>query len=109
MIKQPLNEFADSMLTFDEIRFLEAGDIFYECEYGLNIEAKVIKKPVAEYVEIFSNKPKKLQYKWEAVNTKNGATIDYLMTESLVHYGPRLYKRPQYITIENGISEFKFI
>lgn len=81
-----------------EIPGLQVGDIFYECEYGTNIEARITSAPV----ESFSESLGKRQWKWTAENTQNGKVIDYLLTEGLSHYGPRLYRQPQYIRFEDG-------
>lgn len=74
-----------------EIPTLKVGDVFYECEAGINIEARVTEAPV-ESIGFEDRK----QWRWKAVNTQNGKEIDYLLTEGLSHYGPRLYRSPQY-------------
>lgn len=81
-----------------EIPTLEVGDIIYECEarFG-NLEAKVTEKPTETVTE-----DGKKQWRWAAENTQDGSKIDYLITEGLSHYGPRIYRQPQYIKMVNG-------
>lgn len=80
---------------------LKIGDLFYECEGGMNIEAKVT-EAVTEHEGFEGRK----QWKWKAVNTQNGEEIDYLLTDGLSHYGPRIYGQPQYCHVKDG--EFTF-
>ena len=35
-------------LTEEDISGLDVGDIFYECDYGHNLEARVISKPLRD-------------------------------------------------------------
>lgn len=83
---------------------IKVGDIFYECEAGMNIEAKVTVAPIVSN-EFEGRK----QWSWKAENTQNGDTIDYLITEGLEHYGPRLYRQPQYCRVSNGEISFPLL
>lgn len=85
-----------------EVNDFEIGDIIYECQYGYNIETKVVSKPV-ESVGV-DEKP---AWTWDAVNTQNGEKIEYMLTEGFSHYGPRLYRQPQYARF-TGDGGFKF-
>lgn len=77
---------------------LNVGDVFYECEMGVNIEARVTTKP-----EVVSKYEDRLdQWAWKAENTQTGEVIDYLLTDDLSHYGPRLYDQPQYGYVRDG-------
>lgn len=84
-----------------EIKGLEIGDVIYECEMFHNVEARVTSKPVLSGTLDGRN-----QWKWEAENTQNGEKISYLLTEGLPHYGPRLYRSPQYCRTVNGEMAF---
>lgn len=77
-----------------EVPDFEVGYVFYECESGMNLEAKVTSKPVE--VEGLDGKR---SWEWTAQNTQNGSSIDYKLTEGFSHYGPRLYTKPQYVHI----------
>lgn len=80
-----------------EIQNLKVGDVFYECEMGRNIEARVTEAPVeGKGIE------GRTTWSWKAVNTQNGKEIDYLITEGYSHYGPRLYTDPEYVCFVNG-------
>lgn len=37
------------------------------------------------------------QFRWTARNTQTGEEIDYLVTEGLEHYGPRVSAEPAYV------------
>jgi hypothetical protein len=80
-----------------EVRNLKIGDIVYECQYGTNIRTEIKTTP-EESVGV-DEKP---AWKWTAVNTVTGETINYMLTEGLGHYGPRLYNVPMYATIREG-------
>ena len=70
---------------------LEIGDVFYECQSGHNLKMTVKTAPVI----------KDGQMTWIAQNTL-GDEVDYLVTEGLERYGPRLYDSPQYVSIKDG-------
>lgn len=84
----------------DEVKDLKVGDIIYECEYGTNIEVRVLSTPgrsqATEHLDY------RTQWSWKAENTQTGEVIDYLLTEGLSHYGPRLYRQPQYARVVDG-------
>lgn len=87
----------------NEIQHLAVGDIIYECEMFMNVEACVLTVPTCD----MSGGRK--QWRWKAENTQNGAPIDYLLTEGLSHYGPRLYRKPQYAKIVEGKPVFMLV
>lgn len=82
----------------EEIADFEIGDIIYECDGGVNIETRVLSKPIAKIWN--DGGVERRQWEWEAENTQDGRKIAYLLTEGLSHYGPRLYRQPQYITLD---------
>lgn len=81
------------ILRDDEIPNLKVGDVIYECEYATNIEVRLLTAPV----EAGKSYEGRRQWQWKAENTQNGQVIDYLLTEGLSHYGPRLYRQPEYV------------
>lgn len=86
---------------------LSIDDIFYECQSGFNIKAKVLTQPTYEIVTI-ANKDRK-QWSWKALNVTTNIIIDYTWTEGLSStYGPRIYSEPQYCRFENGQVIFTF-
>lgn len=93
------------MINDLQVAQFKPGDVFYECEYGLNIEARVVSRPL----EGWSNSLGRRQWRFTAVNVHNGVPIDYLVTEGYSHYGPRLYREPQYATVKDGKATFKFV
>lgn len=84
-----------------EISSLAIGDIIYECEMGMNIEARVTSSPTETTTD-----DGKRQWRWTAENTQNGKVINYLLTEGMSHYGPRLYRMPQYCKFVDGEITF---
>lgn len=76
----------------DEIAALKAGDIFYECQSGHNMELMVVTAPIEKDGGTYS---------WEAVDTTRGCRVSYMWTEGLSHYGPRIYSAPQYVTVKH--------
>ncbi|MDW9528115.1 hypothetical protein GOB39_00540 [Sinorhizobium meliloti] len=87
-----------------EIKNLAVGEVFYECEMFMNVEARVTEAPTP--AGEMEGRP---QWRWKAVNTQNGKEIDYLLTEGFSHYGPRLYRRPQYARLVDGKPEFPLL
>jgi hypothetical protein len=84
---------------------LNVGDIFYECQSGFNIQAKVTTQPKSKTITFMEEE--KIQWQWTAVNVTTGEEINYCLTEGLEHYGPRLYSEPQYVYVKDGEFDFK--
>lgn len=82
----------------------KVGDVFYECQSGANIEARVVEAP-----KMTRTDDGKTQWSWVAENTQNGERIDYLLTEGMTHYGPRLYRSPQYVRFRDGELIFPLV
>lgn len=94
----------------DEIQKLAVGDVFYECEMFTNIEARVTVAPtLAESNGKYSDGTPWVQWVWEATNTQSGETISYRLTERLSHYGPFLYRAPQYARVVDGQPVFPLL
>jgi hypothetical protein len=88
----------------DEIRHLSIGDIIYECEQFMNLEARIIEAPT-----FGTGSDGRKQWRWTAENTQNGALVHFLLTEGLSHYGPHLYREPQYAKIVEGKPVFRLV
>jgi hypothetical protein len=87
-----------------EVKNLAVGDIFYECEMFMNVEARVTEAPVPA-----GEMDGRQQWRWKAENTQTGQSISYLLTEGLSHYGPRLYRTPQYARVVDGKPVFSLV
>ena len=85
---------------------LNVGDIFYECQSGTNIKAKVTTQPKSKKVTLAGKEC--VQWEWTALNVTTDVKINYCLTEGFEHYGPRLYNEPQYVYMKGGEFEFKF-
>lgn len=82
----------------------DVGSVFYECEYGRNIEAEVLTKPIKTQTDVFGSARE--HFTWEAVS-RLGKVIQYSWTEGFSNtYGPRLYTEPQYIRFKDGNAEY---
>lgn len=85
----------------EEIKDFKIGEKFYECQSGYNMEFIVLSIPVEQ--EGYEGRK---QWSWKAKNTQSGKEIDFLLTEGLSHYGPRLYRQPEYCRIKDGEITF---
>ncbi|UDF29319.1 UNVERIFIED_ORG: hypothetical protein LHK14_17670 [Roseateles sp. XES5] len=88
----------------NEIEHLAVGDIIYECEMFMNAEVRVTEVPTCTVTDEGWK-----QWRWKAENTQDGSIVDYLLTEGLSHYGPRLYREPQYAKIVDGKPVFPLV
>ncbi len=88
-----------------EIPELKIGDVIYECEMGMNAEVRITSEPV----DSFNEQLGKRQWRWTAENTQTGAKVEYLSTEGFRHYGPHLYRRPQYSRMVDGQMTFPLV
>jgi len=84
---------------------LKIGDVFYECQSGFNIEARVTSTPESST----DGHEGRTHWKWTAENTQNDEVINYGLTEGMEHYGPRLYDSPQYCHMVDGNIVFNLI
>lgn len=91
--------------SFAQLCALKAGDEFYECESGMNLHARVVSLPLVGH----STSLNKAQVRFSAVNMKSGRVLDYLATEGLLHYGPRIYTEPEYVHVKDGKAEYVFV
>lgn len=76
---------------------IRTGTLFYECGSGMNLEAVATTDP--KRISDLDDKPR---WSWEGRNLQTGEAIDYLQTEGLECYGPRLYEAPQYVCVQEG-------
>lgn len=75
-------------MSIEVAKRLAVGDVFYECEYGVQATIKVTEKPY---------RTDEGQWKWkgEIIETTDNNIMmlgecDYLITEGYEHYGPRI-------------------
>lgn len=73
------------------IEDLKKNDIIYECEYGRNIEYIVLGNP--KYIQEYNG------YTIKVKRIIDEKTIEFFQTvhKQYRHYGPKLYKTPQYM------------
>lgn len=90
---------------FDTLQTLKPGDVIFECEMGMNIKARVLNTPLLD-AEGYEGKRR---LTWAAENTEDGSPISYMVTEGLMHYGPHLYREPQYGRLVDGVWTTKLV
>lgn len=92
-----------SSIGFKQVAAFKPGDIFYECEYGMNMEFCVLTAPVPrENGGTYQDGTPYRQLEWLAVNTQTGEMTEFLTTDLLMHYGPRMYTQPEYAAFVDG-------
>lgn len=73
------------------IKFLKKGDVVWECEYGENLKM-VIQEDAIDTGEGY-----------QAIGrTASGKDVKLYNAYGFEHYGPKLYKSPQYFYNEGG-------
>ena len=83
------------MLEFKKIK---KDDVFYECEGGRNTKFIALEDAHREI--------KDMQYwifKGRRIST--GEVINFGSREGLSHYGPKLYKEPEYVNVRSFKAE----
>ncbi len=77
--------------TYKELKGIEVGQTLYECQSGINIKFAVSEAPN----ETFSDDLNSNQLSWKGVDV-DGEEINFMMTETSTHYGPRIYDYKAY-------------
>lgn len=87
---------------------LEVGMVYYECSSGTNLQGTVVTPVETSTIVIGSDERK--QWQWVAKRI-DGSEFDCTSTEGFGHYGPRIYREPQYAhwKPETETLEFKVI
>ena len=92
--------FKNTTITPSELNF---GDIFYECDSGMNMEATVTSQP--------QKAPSSDEdvWTWKAVDD-SGREVDYTWSKYSPTYGPRIYSEPQYVcSLGEGTFGYKTV
>jgi hypothetical protein len=77
--------------SYEQLKSIKVGDTLFNCSSGINIEFSVIVNPI----ETFSKSLDSNQLKWVGVDP-DGEEIKFLMTETMPHYGPKIYSHKAY-------------
>lgn len=73
---------------------LTLGTIFYEYAYGISVAYEVTEEvKTSSYYDLARTRE---QWIWKAKDVETGEEIEFLVTEGLEHYGPKIYKEPSY-------------
>lgn len=78
---------------------LKKDTIFYECDYGINVKYCVIEEPRCEMIDVASKQqdPKlRKRWQWQALAVDSNQVVDFIVTEGLEHYGPKIYSHEEY-------------
>jgi len=77
--------------SYSQLKDIKVGDTLFNCSSGINIEFSVLETPIETYSkELESN-----QLKWKGVDP-DGEEMNFLITESMTHYGPKIYGHKAY-------------
>lgn len=74
-------------IRFKDAVGLKKGEEFVEVGYGDIVAMVVETEPTVE------QNGEHVQVKWEAKEHVSGRDVNYLMTEGLEHYGPKIYRK----------------
>lgn len=80
-------------LTYEELKNMKIGEVYYESSQYANIKFTVKSKPIEKQNKDLT------QLTWIG-SVKDQEDIDYLITKGLEHYGPKIYKFPAYVGVE---------
>lgn len=83
---------------FKDVIDFKVGDVFYESDYCGTVKLQVSTLPSVEEVDIFDEKHRQVSFK--ATMIEGGKEVEFLMTEGLEHYGPKLYDHPAYVNLK---------
>jgi hypothetical protein len=86
--------------SYKQLKTIQVGDTLFDCSGGSNIEFSVTEGPT----ETFSPELDSNQLRWKGVKP-DGAEMNFLITETLTHYGPRIYNHKAYTEPEDFRSE----
>lgn len=87
-------------LSFEELTELKVGEVFFECDSGVNLTFSVTVDPVISKCDISGKEHR--QVAWTANNVASGKDTIFMVTEGLEHYGPKIYRTPQYVAFKDG-------
>lgn len=73
--------------SYEHLKKLQIGSKFEECEHGQCVWFDVIEIPKEKYNEGL----KENQLRWKGKAFFDGAIVDFLRTENLLHYSPKIY------------------
>ena len=82
--------------SYKQLKEIKVGDTLFNCSSGINIEFSVIEAPV----EAYSSGLESNQLTWKGVDP-NGEEMNFLITETLPHYGPKIYDYKVYTEPED--------
>lgn len=77
--------------SYTQLKSIKLGDTLFECQSGINQEFEVSEEPR----EVFNESLDSNQLSWKGINP-DGETVNFMITEKLSHYGPRIYNHKAY-------------
>ncbi|RLC46744.1 MAG: hypothetical protein DRH57_05510 [Candidatus Cloacimonadota bacterium] len=77
--------------SYKQLKDINIGDTLFNCSGGINIEFSVVEGPT----EVYSEGLESNQLKWKGIDP-DGEEISFLITETLTHYGPKIYSHKAY-------------
>ncbi len=77
--------------SYKKLKTIQIGDTLFDCSGGINLEFSVTEGPN----ETFSESLDSNQLRWKGIDP-DGEEVSFLITETLTHYGPRIYTHRAY-------------
>ena len=81
--------------SYNELKEMKVGEVYYESSQYGNIKFTVKSAPVETYNEGLQRN----QIRWVGA-VEGSEDIHFLTTEGLEHYGPRIYDFPAYVGVK---------
>ena len=80
-------------LSYNDMKSMKVGEIYYESSQYCNIKFIIIEKPTEILGEMTQ-----LIFKG---SVKGREDVNFLVTKGLEHYGLKIYKQPAYVGVQN--------
>lgn len=80
-------------LGYEDMKNMKVGEVYYESNQYSNTKFTIIVKPTEIIGEMTQ-----LVFKG---SVKEREDVNFLVTKGLEHYGPKIYKQPAYVGVQN--------
>jgi len=88
-------------MSYKELKLISVGQTLFNCESGRNIEFSVTEAPSEKFNDSLDSN----QLIWKGIDP-DGEEMKFLITETLTHYGPKIYTHKAYTEpndFKNGV------
>lgn len=80
-------------LSYNDMKSMKVGEVYYESSQYNNTKFILIEKPKEIVGEMTQ-----LVFKGSVEGRED---VNFLVTKGLEHYGPKIYKQPAYVGVQN--------